>query len=253
MHKFFAKTLFVGKKVYFLPECHSTNEEAQLLLKREDIQEGTVVISSKQLKGRGQRGNEWESEPNKNLTCSVVLRPKFLQASEQFDLNIITSLAIVKTLRPILGTETKIKWPNDIYVRDKKIAGILIENSLRGVSIEHSVIGIGLNVNQIKFNYPIATSLANVTNQEHDIFNLAETILQNLENSYLKMKSLKKNELSQEYHSLLYKRNLTSLFKDSGGIFSGRITKVNQSGQLLIQTDEGSKAFDFKEVEFLNV
>ena len=158
MHKFFAKTQFLGKKVVFLPECHSTNEEAQSLL-NDQLIEGTTIITTNQKKGKGQRGNVWESEPGQNATFSTILKPKFISPANQFLLHLISSLAIHDALFPILGKKMKIKWPNDIYYNDFKICGVLIENTIRGNRIEYAIIGIGININQTNFEHPNISSL----------------------------------------------------------------------------------------------
>lgn len=251
MHKIFDKTLFLGKIVHFLPQCHSTNQEAQKLLKNNRIIEGEVVITKDQITGKGQRGNTWESETGKNLTCSLILKPSFISVSDQFVLHMITSLAIYDSLFSILGQKMKIKWPNDIYYEDRKLGGILIENSISADSIENAIIGIGLNVNQIDFSVPNATSIAEVCIQEFDLNEILETILLSLEKRYLQAKQGKVNQLSIEYKLRLYKYQSTHSFKGSGGTFIGRIVDVSKSGQLVIEVDDQLRSYNFKEVEFL--
>lgn len=251
MHKFFAKTQFLGKKVYSLPQCHSTNEEAQRLVSKDNPMEGHVVITANQTKGKGQRGNIWESEANLNLTFSIILKPTFLNIANQFDLHKISSLAIHDAIFPILGNKLKIKWPNDIYYGDCKIAGVLIENVLRGNSIEYSIIGIGLNINQLVFQNEYATSLADITMHEHDISETAESLLIKLEKRYLELKNNRTRELLSDYHSRLYKKNEQQLFKNNDIIFTGTISGVNEMGKLLIESNGKLLKFDFKEVEFL--
>ena len=126
-------------------QISSTNTVAIELLKKEELPEGTIIWADEQTKGRGQRGNSWESEPGTNLTISIILFPHFLKAEDQFLLSKVTSLAITDYLANRFNQVT-IKWPNDIYVANDKIAGILIENSIIGSSFEYAVIGIGLNI-----------------------------------------------------------------------------------------------------------
>jgi len=251
LHKFFAKTQFLGKKVYSLPQCHSTNEEAQRLILEERPIEGQVVITANQTKGKGQRGNTWESQVGLNLTFSIIIKPTFLKIANQFELHKISSLAIHDALFPILGNKLKIKWPNDIYYGDNKLAGILIENILRGNSIEYSIIGIGLNINQLIFKNDIATSLADITLTEHDISERAESILIKLEQRYLELKNNHISELLNDYYSRLYKFHEQQLFKNNDIVFSGRICGVNEVGKLLIESNDQLLIFDFKEVQFL--
>lgn len=251
MHKFFAKTQFLGKKVIFLSECHSTNDSAASILKKEPPIEGTTILTSNQMHGRGQRGNIWESQPGKNATFSVILRPTIVPANYQFQLHIISTLAVHSTLFPILGKELKIKWPNDIFYANKKIGGILIENSLKGQNIESSIIGIGLNVNQTTFTNDKATSLLDITNQQSEVNELIEKILIHLEKYYLELKKGNLQSLKSQYLRRLYQFNQERTYETSGRSFQGTITGVTPSG--LLQVDEGQirHEFAFKEVTHL--
>lgn len=251
MHKIFAKTLFLGKIVHFLPQCHSTNEEAQKLLKNKKTNEGEIVITETQLGGKGQRGNTWESEPGKNLTFSIILKPCFIKISDQFSLHIVTSLAIYDSLYSILGKKLKIKWPNDIYYEDRKLGGILIENSIRANSIENSIIGIGLNINQTEFSIVKATSLAEICLQNFDLNDILESILLNLEKRYLKVKQNRIEQLFDHYRLRMYRYQTQHSFKDTSGSFKGKIINIDKSGQLMIETDDQIRSYSFKEVEFL--
>ena len=145
----------------------------------------------------------------------------------------------------------KIKWPNDIFYNDQKLAGILIENVLRGSSIEYATIGIGLNINQLVFQNEFATSLADITMEEYDIDEIAESILIRLEKRYLELKRGQNAQLLNEYHSRLYKFGEPQLFKDLASVFTGSISGVNEIGKLLIESNGKQLKFDFKEVEFL--
>ena len=141
MHKFFAKTLFLGKKVVFLPQCHSTNDHLAQLARDSKEPEGLTLYADQQSDGKGQRGNVWVSEPGKNILLSILLRPKFLLLQKQHYLNLITGLALIDVLNQE-ASDVVLKWPNDVYVGEKKIAGILIENNSRGNAIESSIIGV---------------------------------------------------------------------------------------------------------------
>ena len=251
MHKIFAKTLFLGKRVVSLPQCHSTNEEASELIASNRESEGTVVITEYQLAGKGQRGNMWESERGKNVMISIILNPRFMNPTAQFALHTICSLAIYDSLFPLLGNKLKIKWPNDIYYGDKKICGILIENSVRGNTVDSSIIGIGLNVNQVVFTTPNATSLKEIMLEEIDRYDLIENILLHLEKRYLQLKSNKTLELRMEYKLKLYRLNESHLFTNDQGKFLGEIRGVNEFGSLLIEDDTEVKSYNFKEVKFV--
>ncbi|MEQ9289019.1 MAG: biotin--[acetyl-CoA-carboxylase] ligase [Cyclobacteriaceae bacterium] len=251
MHKFFAKTLFLGKKVCYLPECHSTNEEAHHIISLEKPIEGLVVVTDRQTKGKGQRGNIWESEPGKNLTFSTVLKPSFIKIPDQFGLHLLSSLAIHDALFSILGNKLSIKWPNDIYYEDNKLGGILIENSIRGNGIEYSIIGIGININQLVFETPHATSLADIGLQDYNIMEVAENILANLEKRYLLLKKSHFTLLLNEYHARMYKYGQNQLFSENGVVFTGTIRGVEKTGKIIIESDGNMLKFDFKEIEFL--
>ena len=185
MHKFFAKTQFLGKIIKILPECHSTNSLLQELSGKERLQEGCLLITDFQTQGRGQRGNEWISNPGENLLMSILLKPSFLEIQDQHFLNIITSLAICDTLKTEIKTE--IKWPNDIYSGNQKICGILVENTLSGHKIESSILGLGLNVFQRDFANQ-AASLASL-GSDLDKWSFLESFLPHLESYYNVLRS----------------------------------------------------------------
>lgn len=250
MHKFFAKTQFLGKKVLFLSQCHSTNDKAAELLKEKPQIEGTTIITQNQTQGRGQRGNTWESEPGKNATFTVILKPTTIPTQSQFQLHLITTLAIHHTLFPILGKELKIKWPNDIYYRDRKLGGILIENTLKGSQIESSIVGIGININQSLFRDLRATSLLDITENEFEINDIIEQILIELEKKYLELKSGKLKMLQAQYLRRLYLFNEETRFEAAGRIFNGKIIGVNAHGLLQIQENETVHEYAFKEVVY---
>ena len=250
MHKIFANSLFIGKKIEILPHCHSTNKIAGQMLGSGEAPEGTIILTHNQTAGKGQRGNSWESEPGKNLTFSLVLNPRFLSVRDQFFLNIITSLAVAETLERELGPWVKVKWPNDIYAKDQKICGILIENGLRGSTIESSVVGIGLNVNQTSFETGKATSMSEMTLKEYDLELLLEELVYSLERQYIRLRKGELKQLKREYHDKLYWMNEVHLF-ESEEVFSGQITGVDAQGKLVIQIAGQDSSFDIKEIRFI--
>src|SRR5687768_14177982 len=137
-------TLFIGKNVIELDSIDSTNSYSKELIIKEKPIEGTIITAREQLSGRGQMGNSWNAEAGKNLTLSIILYPDFLDADKQFYLNIAVCLAVKDFCESVLGDEIKIKWPNDVYHRDKKLGGILIENTIKGSQIASAVVGIGI-------------------------------------------------------------------------------------------------------------
>jgi len=251
MHKILANTIFLGKDIISLPECHSTNDMAMQRYKQGLAREGSIVITDKQTKGRGQRGNAWYSEPGKNLTFTLVLSPVFLDASEQFELNIMTTLAI----REVLGnycSGIKVKWPNDIvHETQGKIGGMLIENTVSNKGIENSFIGIGLNINQVEFAFPGPTSLANLAGDELDKEEIFKLLIKSIENHYLRLKRGYKKSMRSDYLNHLYRFDEWAKFEDSH-VFKGRITGISEEGKLFIEKENKvMNQYSFKEVKFL--
>ncbi len=250
MYKIPANTLFMGKKLVFVPECHSTNSLALEMSQKEDLPEGTVVITNNQKQGRGQQGNAWISEPGKNLTFSLVVKPTFLAVKNQFDLNMIVSLAIYDFLSETIDQKVFVKWPNDIIVDDLKVCGILIENQLQGASFSNSVIGIGLNVNQVAFYSRHASSLAMLTGKTTELQGVFERVMEKLESWYLLLRKGSINQIKSAYASSLYGNGELRNFKTATGAFEGEIIGVDDTGKLKIKTRNGTRNFNFKEVQF---
>ena len=252
MHKFFAKTLFLGKKVVFLPQCHSTNEELTKRSREFDYPEGTIVHTDYQVFGRGQRGNKWIASAGKNILMSVLLRPKFLAAKDQYYLNLISGLAIVDVINGYLPhTEVQLKWPNDVYVNGKKVAGILIESNFKGTGLESSVVGIGFNVNQEEFKIENATSLKMEGGVDLDRTDVLESLTVHLEGWYLKLKNGGQDKIRNSYHDILMWRGEVHRFSSDHGEFFGEIIGINEYGKLSIRVGSELKTFDVKEVVFL--
>lgn len=251
MHKIFAKPLFLGKKVVFLPQCHSTNDELVSLTRKSAEQEGAVIYTNHQKKGKGQRGNAWVAESGKNVLMSVLLRPKFLSPKDQFYLNLIGGLAIVDTLKGHTTDKAFLKWPNDVYLNEKKIAGVLIENNLRGTALESAVVGVGLNVNQAGFNIPRATSIYLETNIKNEIVDVIEELLIHLEKWYLKLKAGDRSAILDHYHRLLMWRGEKRKFRHVKEEIFGEIVGIDQHGRLVINHDGNLHCYGIKEIEFI--
>ena len=252
MYKIPAKTLFIGQKLIYVPECHSTNSLLNELNDQSELPEGTVVITNHQAAGRGQRGNTWEAQRGMNLTFSILLRPKFLQAKDQFGLNMAVSLAIADSLQSCLPQGIKLKWPNDILVDDKKIGGILIESQLQSTSVSCCIVGLGLNVNQQRFSHPGASSIYNFSGAFHNLNDLFQRLIESVEGKYLELRTGKTTVLKQRYLDSLYKFNEPHQFESSGENFTGSISDVDEHGKLCIESQGMTRRFSFKEVKFLN-
>jgi len=252
------ETLFIGKNLLFLHEVESTNTYAMNLLRNVNVTEGTVVYTDNQTSGKGQRGAVWSSEIAQNITTSIVLKPQFLSIDNAFYLSKISALAVYDVLAEILPSsqyDIKIKWPNDILVNKQKIAGILIENNFTSSIIQHSVIGIGLNVNQSNFSAfeRAGTSLKILSQNDCDRSKLLESICSKLEKWYLKLKEQKQPQIDESYLKLLYGINELIDFSDSDGSdFIGEIVGVTQKGKLAVELESKLvKEFDVKEIKFL--
>lgn len=237
-----------------LKETNSTNQYLQEQLTTTNLTEGTMVLSEYQTHGKGQIGNKWESDKEKNITCSLILYPTFLEISEQFIISQIISLAILDTLQKYISN-LKIKWPNDIYYKNKKIAGILIENSISGKTIQNCIVGIGININQEKFSksIPNAISLKQITEKEQDINKIAENLQKNIFVRYNEILREKNNKIHQEYQKNLFRFSEFHLYKTKGIVFEAKIKEVKTSGHLVLEEKETKKrsSFLFKEVEFV--
>jgi len=246
-------SLFTGAKHYHFSEIDSTNKYALNIIAKNAPAEGTVISADFQTQGRGQYGRHWMSESTKNLLSSIILYPEFLPVSEQFSLSKAISLAVQNTLNSFLSVkEVKIKWPNDIYCGGKKIGGILIQNVISGGRFSASVIGLGLNVNQLKFPEDIkATSLAIELGVEFDKRELLEILMIDIKTEYM---LLQRNLQIQDkrYNDHLYAKNEIRFFEDQeGNLFSAKVLLVNREGNLIVDQDGEYKAYSFGELKWV--
>ncbi|WP_448636146.1 biotin--[acetyl-CoA-carboxylase] ligase [Pedobacter panaciterrae] len=248
-------TLFVGQNLIRLSAVDSTNNFLKMMVsKSEPLPEGTVIMADNQFAGRGQQENTWYSEPGLNLTFSIFLKPAFLPINKQFMLNIAVSNGINKALGRFVKDGIKVKWPNDIYYNDSKIGGVLIENSLSGNSFKSSIVGIGMNVNQQKFDIEktkVATSLYEILQHDVNLIELLAEICSHIESQYLQLKAGNYNSLMKEYLENLYRFNKLGFYRQNGEVFEATITRITEAGQLVLLTSGKERIYNFKEVEFL--
>ena len=244
------QTLFTGQQLLWLPACASTNSEAQALIGQNRASEGCTVITDFQTAGRGQRGNQWEGAAAENLLLSVVWHPTFLAATEQFRLSQAVALGVHDWAAALLGpgAQLKLKWPNDLYYGDQKLGGILIENSLSGPRIQHSIAGIGLNINQRAFAVPTATSFAQVTGRAYDRAALAARLLEALERRYLQLRAGQVGNLRRDYLQVLYRYQETHPFLIAGRTVSGQIVGVEDDGRLAVAVGGELRRFGLQEI-----
>ncbi|MDX9883307.1 MAG: biotin--[acetyl-CoA-carboxylase] ligase [Prolixibacteraceae bacterium] len=239
--------------IVVLPKTDSTNNYANRQLLESEVGEGTVFLAYCQENGRGQINNRWESEAGKNLTFSLVLKPDFLEITDQFMISKVVALGIHAGLKGYAG-HLKIKWPNDIYADDRKLGGILIENSIMSGRITNSVVGIGLNINQEKFvsDAPNPISLKQLTGKDYDLMPLLNQLTENIFSFYGLLKNGNFGVINQLFEEKMYRFGEKYRYKCDGAEFTGTITGVNEIGQLLITDEHGNKRqFHFKEVEFI--
>jgi BirA family biotin operon repressor/biotin-[acetyl-CoA-carboxylase] ligase len=247
-------TLFVGQNLIRLSAVDSTNNFLKRMVSNsEPLQEGTVIMADDQYAGRGQHENIWHAEPGLNLTASIFLKPGFLPVNRQFMLNMAISIAIRNALKTRVAEHIAIKWPNDIYYLERKLGGILIENSISGSQYKTAVIGVGINVNQLTFSpqqVKTAVSLNEILQENVNLIELLAEICSHIEGQYLKLKGNSDN-LTDDYLSGLYKFGQMATFKDKHGAFEGVIENVTPDGALVIATEGSSRVYNFKEIEFI--
>jgi BirA family biotin operon repressor/biotin-[acetyl-CoA-carboxylase] ligase len=245
---------FTGKNFILLDRVSSTNSYVQeLLSKSTPLEEGSVIMAVEQSAGRGQMGNFWEAETGKNLTFSILYKPDSLAIEDQFYLSMAISLGICDFLEKQLSHEFTIKWPNDIYYNHHKIAGILIENTLQGDKIKNSVIGIGLNVNQLHFESeaPNPISMKHISNKDYVLEELLFNLLNFIEYYYLALKSNKTEYLKERYLSKLLFYGQYHSYKTINGIIDAKIIDIGPYGKLCLESASGINYYDIKELEFI--
>lgn len=246
--------IFTGKNFIHLDRVTSTNNVlSEMLSNSKPLTEGSVIMAVEQSAGRGQFGTVWESNPGQNISLSVLYTPEFLAIDKQFYLSMAISLGICNFLEAELKTELQIKWPNDIYYQHKKIAGILIENSLMANHLKTSIIGIGINVNQEVFSEKAANpvSMKQITGNDYYLLDLLPQLFEQIENWYLLLKANKTEELKKQYISKLYLYNTEAEYKIAGKTMKCKISDIEESGRLvLLQNDEQIRC-DTKEIEFI--
>ena len=230
-------------KIVHIDETDSTNRWLK------DHGEGTMVVATDyQTAGKGCGSNAWESERGKNLTFSMLIHPDGIAAREQFRITEVVSVALCRTLQPYIYNKVEIKWPNDIYVGDRKLCGILIENRLQGNVIVGCIIGIGLNMNQRVFlsDAPNPVSMYQLTGQETDCEALLADFLQTFDQEWQNKTN------GSEYRELLFRKGKDGLYEDKTGRFVARLADVLPDGRLLLVDEEGKeRTYAFKEVSFI--
>ena len=240
-------------RIIKLNAIDSTNLFLRSLSIDTNVEDFTVVVAKHQTKGRGQMGTVWSSQDAKNLTFSVFKRFDNLKLDQHFVISMVASLAVINTLKKLNLPKLSVKWPNDILSANKKICGILIENVIKQNNVAATVVGIGLNVNQVNFsNLPQASSLLNVTGISYDLDELLQSILKELEILFDLVESNHFKTIKTTYESYLFRKDKPSTFKNEEGLFSGFIKGVSNEGLLeVLLEDNILKTFDLKTIKLL--
>lgn len=214
---------------------------------------GTVFFAHEQLAGRGQRGRAWTSAPGQNIIMSIVLEPVFLQPMHQFRLSACVALACHEFLGNHVAEGLSIKWPNDLYWRDRKAGGILIESVFKGSDWLFAIAGIGININQSQFPEGItrAVSLKQITGKTFDVTALAKELCGFLEIRYRELETKGFEDVLAGYNRVLFRRDQPVRLKKGNMVFETTIREVSQQGQLQTVDSSGNRSFDFGEVEWV--
>lgn len=256
MHAFMKREKKIKIAIEQLAEIDSTNEYLAKQCSSGNIEEFYTVRTEYQTSGKGQRGNSWESEPGKNLLFSFVFYPTALEAKSQFNLSMLVATGLVDALSGYTDGFS-IKWPNDIYWKDQKIAGILIENMLEGKYISQCIVGIGLNVNQTVFHSsaPNPISLAQIIGKEIDREELFKKILHTIFAGYQAMEDnfpgIQK-AIGTLYRQKLYRRTGFHPYQDKQGDFMAEFHQIDPDGHLCLKDEQGNiRRYTFKEVSYI--
>ncbi len=256
----------IGNTIIELRKTASTNQYAAALLDQGHPEEGTVIRAHEQYAGRGQGSHTWSSDPGKNLTFSLILFPTFLPAGRQFMLNKAISLGILDFAYEALYLQPEnkkagrkrqvsiqIKWPNDLYLDSRKAGGVLMEHRIQGAHLAASVIGIGLNINQVEFSedIPNPVSLKSLTGQDYNLTDALRSVCRAIELRYLILKSTGGTGLDEEYRRHLLGFGQWMEFSRKEGPMEGKVTGVDDLGRLLVEGSDGvTVAYKHQEIFF---
>ncbi len=242
-------------RILRVAETASTNSLLRELVIKESLAEGSVVVADFQTAGRGQIGNTWESEAGKNLMFSLVLYPTCIPANRQFLISQIAALSVKEAL-DLYADHITVKWPNDIYWKDKKICGMLIENDLTGTHISRSIAGIGININQEAFTSPAPNpvSLKQITGQSYSPEQILASIMRRIKDYYALLQT--ENEsvnslIADRYTGSLFRKDGFHRYTDANGKFLARLLRVEPDGRLILEDQIGTeRTYLFKEVQY---
>ncbi len=243
----------IGNKIHHFDTIDSTNTYALQLIGEGDVKEGTVIQADYQSSGRGQMSKSWEGKSTENVYMSVILKPAFLALEKQFFLNKIASLAIIDVINEYMKVDVKVKWPNDVYIGDNKTCGILIQNILGGKTIQHTVLGIGLNVNQEVYPESLTnpTSLKIESRKQFSIQEVISRISTYLDFWYAELRQGNYKKISYAYIEKLYKCDEEAQFQSEGLYFKGIIRGIDSRGKLMIEKNNGVHGYALHEIKMI--
>lgn len=239
----------IGNSFVLLECVESTNNYAMAKVHAGLAKHGDVYYTHTQTAGKGQRGKQWTANPGENITLSCIIQPSRFSLKEQFKLSAIIALGCYDFVNHYMPGTTTIKWPNDIYINDRKAGGILIENSVKGRDWQYVVAGIGININQTSFDPDLrrATSLKQETGTHFDVVSLAKELCARIE---WRWSMFPGSEIITEYNDRLYKRHQTAQLKSGEAVINAEIQGVNDHGQLMVRTYR-EMIFNWGEVEWI--
>lgn len=240
----------IGQKIIHLEGVDSTNNYAAILISEGKGDHGTVILADNQTQGRGQRGAKWHSKAGANLLLTIIIDADNLSALDQFVISELTALSLVSFLRKI-GISSVCKWPNDILVDNRKIAGVLIENQLQGSNVAKSIIGIGLNVNQLDFEGFNATSIQFEKKEFTPIIEVLMSLINSFNEEWSFYNSSGREKVEERYLNVLYGNNNLVQMEDESGVFFGNIDGIEKSGKLRVKKDDKLMIYDLKELKFI--
>ena len=239
----------IGSNIIFLPEVDSTNNYIAKLISEGNIGHGTVILAEKQTAGRGQRGNTWRTSSENQFTASIYLSTAFLSVHHAPYLNKALAVGVAQTVKGILGESVRLKWPNDILVKDKKLGGILIEGNIKNQQLEYVVFGLGINLKKEE-------AVERSTSVEDFDFHLSPFefltfLLPKIQLQFERCQKFEFKGIQQEYLDFLWRLNEDQLISESGGeTFMGRIVNVDETGSVVIESMNEVKSYGLQEVRF---
>lgn len=241
----------IGLKIIHLQEVDSTNNYTANLLNRGGIEGGTVIMADNQTEGRGQRGAEWHSVKGENLTFSFFIDDLHLEIHSQFNLSKVIAIILVDFFKSY-GVAAKIKWPNDIYINDSKVAGVLIENQLKGGMLKSAIVGIGININQTLFEGLRATSLSLETKGKLDLKNCLFDFIYAYNQRFDSLMKVSSIALDKSYTDFLLGYEVERKYESLGYEFTGVIKGISPTGKLIVSSGIGEKEYDLKEIKMIS-